>query len=292
MTKQTCAVKTLAQIQAKNEHKSKDKDGKIVTSQKFIKNFTFFEDIEYLYSKKCPEGIKIDGWHVALYCRFLSYQANGNNCYESHDTLARKCKASTSTVKRRIKDLIKLGLVTTDKRPNSNISSLLYTALPLTDAHIIPPDQLSAAPESDVVRQQPEPMPAPEPVKAAEEKANVAPDWDAWDAPEYPEQPAPTMTNVIEEAVIVSQSIPESVATTTESDQAVMDVDVALEVVCERLSHPDSLRQSQRDDTFTAYARRVLRNDGKRLPRRIEERLEERFEQLHPHLYSRFEIPF
>ena len=255
-------AKTLAQIQAKNEHKSKDKDGKIVTSQKFIKNFTFFEDIEYLYSKNCPNGIKIDGWHVALYCRFLSYQANGNNCYESHETLARKCKASSSTVKRRIKDLINLGLVVTAEHPNPNISSLLYTALPLTDAHIIPPDQLSAAPESDVVRQQPEPM------------------------------PAPTMTNVIEEAVIVSQSVPESVATTTESDQAVMDVDVALEVVCERLSHSDSLIQSQRDDTFTAYARRVLRNDGKRLSRRFEERLEERFEQLHPHLYSRFEISF
>lgn len=110
------------------------------------------------------------------------------------------------------------------------------------------------------------------------------------EAPE--EVPVPTMTNVIEEAVIVSQSVPESVATTTESDQAVMDVDVALEVVCERLSHPDSLRQSQRYDTFTAYARRVLRNDGKRLSRRFEERLEERFEQLHPHLYSRFEISF
>ncbi len=96
------------------------------------------------------------------------------------------------------------------------------------------------------------------------------------------------MTNVIEEAVIV----PQSVATTKESDQAVMDVDVALEVVCQRLSHPDSLRQSQRDDTFTAYAQRVLRNDDRRLSRRIEERLEERFEQLYPHLYARFEIPF
>ncbi|UNK60859.1 helix-turn-helix domain-containing protein [Buttiauxella ferragutiae] len=185
-------AKTLAQIQAKHEHKSKDKDGKIVTSQKFIKNFTFFEDIEYLYSTLCPEGIKIDGWHVALYCRFLSYQANGNNCYESHDTLARKCKASSSTVQRRIKELKKLGLVKTDKHPNPNISSLLYTALPLTDAHIIPPDQLSAAPESDVVRQQPEPMPAPEPATAEELNA---PDLDAipfaCDEPE--EQPTPTI---------------------------------------------------------------------------------------------------
>lgn len=112
--------------------------------------------------------------------------------------------------------------------------------------------------------------------------------------PEAPEEaPAPALTKVIEEAVIVAESAPESVSKTTESDQTVIDDDVALEVVCDRLSHPESLRQSQRYDTFTAYARRVLRNDGKRLSRRIEERLEERFEQLHPHLYSRFDaLPF
>lgn len=112
-------------------------------------------------------------------------------------------------------------------------------------------------------------------------------------APEAkPEAPAPTMTNVIEEAVIVSKSVPENVAT-TESDQAVIDEDMALEIVCKRLSQPESLKQSQRYDTFTTYARRVLRNDGKRLSSRFEERLEERFEQLHPHLYKRFgDIPF
>ncbi|HEI8290727.1 TPA: helix-turn-helix domain-containing protein [Citrobacter koseri] len=110
------------------------------------------------------------------------------------------------------------------------------------------------------------------------------------EAPE--EAPAPTMTKVIEEAVIVPKSAPESVATTKESDQAVIDEDMALEIVCKRLSQPESLRQSQRYDTFTAYAHRVLRNDGKRLSSRFDKRLEERFEQLYPHLYARFEISF
>lgn len=113
-------------------------------------------------------------------------------------------------------------------------------------------------------------------------------------SPEAPEEaPAPTMTKVIEEAVSVAESAPESVATATGSDQAVIDDDVIVEAVCERLSRPESLRQSQRYDKFTAYARRVLNSDGKRLPQRIEERLEERFEQLYPHLYARFDpIPF
>ena len=107
-------AKTLAQIQAKHKQDYQDEDDKTVTSHTFIKEFTFFEDIERLYSNDFPDGKVIDSFHVALYCRFLSYQANDSNCYESHATLARKHKTSSSTVKRRIEDLRKLGLVITD----------------------------------------------------------------------------------------------------------------------------------------------------------------------------------
>lgn len=89
------------------------------------------------------------------------------------------------------------------------------------------------------------------------------------------------MTNVAEDAVFVEERPSESV----------MEDDVIVDRVCRLLSHRDSLRQSQRYDTFIAYARRVLERDGEQLQERIEGRLEERFEQLHPHLYSRFEIP-
>ncbi|UBX46386.1 helix-turn-helix domain-containing protein [Citrobacter werkmanii] len=172
-------AKNLAQIKAKHEHMYQDEDGKTVTSQTFIKDFTFFEDIEYLYSKDCPDGIKIDSHHVGLYCRFMSYQANGKTCYESQGTLARKHKTSVSTIGRRIRDLKKLGLVTTEPNPDAQYDTLLYTALPLTDAHVIPPDQLPAAPNSDET--------------AAE---HAVPDFDdlpfVWDAPQY--QPTPTIS--------------------------------------------------------------------------------------------------
>ncbi|ELY2616272.1 TPA: hypothetical protein ACKFMW_002393 [Enterobacter hormaechei] len=163
-------AKTLAQIQAKHKQDYQDEDDKTVTSHTFIKEFTFFEDIERLYSNDFPDGKVIDSFHVALYCRFLSYQANDSNCYESHATLARKHKTSSSTVKRRIEDLRKLGLVITDEHPDPNISSLLYTALPLTDAHVIPPDQLPAAPiiVSNLV---PEPATAEETQDDATEKS-------------------------------------------------------------------------------------------------------------------------
>ena len=58
----------------------------------------------------------------------------------------------------------------TDEHPDPNISSLLYTALPLTDAHVIPPDQLPAAPiiVSNLV---PEPATAEETQDDATEKS-------------------------------------------------------------------------------------------------------------------------
>lgn len=187
-------AKTLAQIKAKHEHTYQDEDGKTVTSLTFVKDFTFFEDIEYLYSKDCPDGIKIDSHHVALYCRFMSYQADGKTCYESQGTLARKRKTSVSTIGRRISDLKKLGLVTTAPNPDPKYDTLLYTALPLTDAHITPPESLTAQPvaASDEV-------PAPEPVKAAEEHSVPNDDIPCvWDAPEY-QAPAPVPTIPIQQ---------------------------------------------------------------------------------------------
>lgn len=180
-------AKTLAQIKAKHEHTYQDEDGKTVTSLTFVKDFTFFEDIEYLYSKDCPNGIKIDSHHVALYCRFMSYQADGKTCYESQGTLARKRKTSVSTIGRRISDLKKLGLVTTEPNPDPKYDTLLYTALPLTDAHITPPEALTEQPPVAVSEE----VPASEPVKAALEQS--IPDWDdvpcVWDDSDYQSTP-------------------------------------------------------------------------------------------------------
>ncbi|EJM2326957.1 transcriptional regulator [Escherichia coli] len=234
----------------------------MINQPTFTKHYDTFDNISKIYSDKLPQGKDLDLLHIALYFRFLSYQGNNLNCYESHETLAKIFKSSSSTIKRKIKDLKEMGLLETSPHPDPNITSLVYTALLLTDAHITPPEEVKDSVNAEQA------------------------------APEYQEPLEPTITNVIEEAVIVPQSAPESVAATTESDQAVIDKNKALEVVCERLSHPDSLRQSQRYDTFTAYARRVLGSDGKRLSCSIEERLEKRFEQLYPHLYSRFELPF
>lgn len=254
-------AKTLAQIKAKHEHTYQDEDGKTVTSQTFIKDFTFFEDIEYLYSKDCPDGIKIDSHHVALYCRFMSYQADGKTCYESQGTLARKRKTSVSTIGRRISDLKKLGLVTTAPNPDPKYDTLLYTALPLTDAHVIPPDQLPAAPiiESDVVLE-----PA-----TAEETQDDAPNWGELAPPD----------NATEKSEPLG--LPEMITD-----------EMKIDAVCDLLSKTESLRQQSRGDTFINYARRVLHRKSMKLPSRFEEELEMRFEHRYPHFYGRFGTPF
>lgn len=106
------------------------------------------------------------------------------------------------------------------------------------------------------------------------------------------EAPAPTMTNVIEETVIVPDSTPESVTATAESDQEIITDEVKIDAVCELLSKTESLGQQSRGDTFINYARRVLQRKSMKLPSRLDAKLEERFENLYPHYYGRFGIPF
>ncbi|CAM6896948.1 helix-turn-helix domain-containing protein [Enterobacter intestinihominis] len=163
-----------------------------VSSLTFAKHNEYFKDINCIYSEEYPEGKMLELVHIVLYCRFQSFQANGKKCYESQGKLGQICKCDPGTIGDKVKELVKMGLVITDEHPDPNISSLLYTALPLTDAHVIPPDQLPAAPiiVSAVKSNQPAQMPAPEPVKAAEEQS--VPDDDlpcVGDDPDYQSTP-------------------------------------------------------------------------------------------------------
>ncbi|MGC9888044.1 helix-turn-helix domain-containing protein [Escherichia coli] len=109
----------------------------------FTKHYDTFDNVSKIYSDKFPQGKDLDLLHIVLYFRFLSYQENNLNCYESHETLAKIFKSSASTIKRKIKDLKEMGLLETSPHPEPYISSLIYNALPLTDAHITPPRESS-----------------------------------------------------------------------------------------------------------------------------------------------------
>ncbi|EFS3869602.1 helix-turn-helix domain-containing protein [Shigella boydii] len=115
----------------------------MINQPTFTKHYNTFDNISKIYSNEFPEGKVLDLLHIVLYYRFLSYQENGLNCYESHETLAKIFKSSASTIKRKINDLKDMGLLETSPHPEPYISSLIYNALPLTDAHITPPGESS-----------------------------------------------------------------------------------------------------------------------------------------------------
>lgn len=115
----------------------------MINQPTFTKHYNTFDNISKIYSNEFPEGKVLDLLHIVLYYRFLSYQENGLNCYESHETLAKIFKSSPSTIKRKINDLKAMGLLETSPHPDPYISSLIYNALPLTDAHITPPGESS-----------------------------------------------------------------------------------------------------------------------------------------------------
>ncbi|EFN5447747.1 transcriptional regulator [Escherichia coli] len=149
----------------------------------FTKHYDTFDNVSKIYSDKFPQGKYLDLLHIVLYFRFLSYQENNLNCYESHETLAKIFKSSASTIKRKINDLKEMGLLETSPHPDPHISSLIYNALPLTDAHITPPGESSLSDLSEAEEAQEQPKGHKQP------SFDVLDDWDAplpWETEETP----------------------------------------------------------------------------------------------------------
>ncbi|HBB2779831.1 TPA: transcriptional regulator, partial [Escherichia coli] len=151
------------------------------------------------YSDKFPQGKDLDLLHIVLYFRFLSYQENNLNCYESHETLAKIFKSSASTIKRKINDLKEMGLLETSPHPDPYISSLIYNALPLTDAHITPPGESSLSDLSEAEEAQEQPKGHKQP------SFDVLDDWDTplpWETEETPVSSSEKVANDNEEDVL------------------------------------------------------------------------------------------
>ncbi|HBA4578203.1 TPA: transcriptional regulator [Escherichia coli] len=165
----------------------------------FTKHYDTFDNVSKIYSDKFPQGKDLDLLHIVLYFRFLSYQENNLNCYESHETLAKIFKSSASTIKRKINDLKEMGLLETSPHPDPYISSLIYNALPLTDAHITPPGESSLSDLSEAAEAQEQPKGHKQP------SFDVLDDWDAplpWETEETPVSSNEKVANDNEEDVL------------------------------------------------------------------------------------------
>ncbi|WP_074464188.1 transcriptional regulator [Escherichia coli] len=165
----------------------------------FTKHYDTFDNVSKIYSDKFPQGKDLDLLHIVLYFRFLSYQENNLNCYESHEILAKIFKSSASTIKRKINDLKEMGLLETSPHPDPYISSLIYNALPLTDAHITPPGESSLSDLSEAAEAQEQPKGHKQP------SFDVLDDWDAplpWETEETPVSSSEKVANDNEEDVL------------------------------------------------------------------------------------------
>ena len=181
-------AKTLAEIKADPKYQYTDKDG--VTRERTLNIPHYFKEIPFIYSPHLEKGrVKFSARMQKLYCYVADWEKSGGVCYEEQSELAKVCDLSRGKTNDLIEQMELIGLITRTKIPGRRNKEL--RALPLTDAHITPPEAPTAQPvaASDEV-------PAPEPVKAAEEHS--VPDFDdlpfVWDAPEYLEPPAPTPT--------------------------------------------------------------------------------------------------
>ena len=223
----------------------------------FTKHYDTFDNVSKIYSDKFPQGKDLDLLHIVLYFRFLSYQENNLNCYESHETLAKIFKSSASTIKRKINDLKEMGLLETSPHPDPYISSLIYNALPLTDAHITPPGESSLSDLSEAEEAQEQPKGHKQP------SFDVLDDWDAplpWETEETP----------------VSSS--EKVANDNEED--------VLENFASLICQQKNTRTA--GASFIEFANSLAYRHGLKRPNGIEAY----FSKNYPNVYEDFDIPF
>ena len=153
-------AKTLAQIKADPKYQYTDKDG--VTRERTLNIPHYFKEIPFIYSPHLEKGrVKFSARMQKLYCYVADWEKSGGVCYEEQSELAKVCDLSRGKTNDLIEQMELIGLITRTKIPSRRNKEL--RALPLTDAHITPPEAPTAQPvaASDEV-------PAPEPVKTVE----------------------------------------------------------------------------------------------------------------------------
>lgn len=180
--------------QLKQKYQYVDKDG--VTRDRTLNIPHYFEEIPFIYSPRLDGArIKFSAEMQKLYCYVADWEKSGSVCYEEQSELANVCGLKRRQTINLINTLESIGLITRTKIPGRRNREL--RALPLTDAHVTPPEALTAQPVtvSDDVQYQSAPTTELEPDNPAEEHSTSY--WDdipcVWDDPAY--QAKPKMTD-------------------------------------------------------------------------------------------------
>ncbi|MBZ6554339.1 hypothetical protein FMJ16_23925 [Klebsiella michiganensis] len=163
--------------------RARQKQGK----QRYEVTESWLKTYKHWYS---PSGkrYKATASAIAIYSFIAGLTEQKKVCYANQETLGDVGSVEPRQVRNIIKLLEDVGVIHVERRRGQ---TSICTALPFTNAHVIPPEALTA--QSVIVSDE---VPAPVPVKAAEE--NSVSDFDdlpfVRDVSEYLESPVPTPT--------------------------------------------------------------------------------------------------
>lgn len=136
-------TKTIAQIRAGHQYTDK-KTGEIRDRTLNIPHY--FKDIPFIYSPHLEKGrVKFSAEMQKLYCYVADWEKSGSVCYEEQSEIAKVCGLERRQTINLITTLEIIGLITRTKIPGRRNREL--RALPLTDAHITPPETQQEAPD-------------------------------------------------------------------------------------------------------------------------------------------------
>ncbi|EKQ6536094.1 TPA: winged helix-turn-helix transcriptional regulator [Klebsiella michiganensis] len=176
--------------QLKQKYQYVDKDG--ATRDRTLNIPHYFEEIPFIHSPHLEKGrVKFSPAMQKLYCYVADWEKSGCVCHETQSELAKVCGLSRSKTNDLIELMERIGLITRTKIPGRRNKEL--RALPLTDAHIIPPEALALEHEmvSNNVQYQSAPTTELKPDNTAEEHSTTY--WGdipcVWDDPDYQSTP-------------------------------------------------------------------------------------------------------
>lgn len=130
------------EIKTKYEHND-------VEQEKFFKSYHNIYNIYTIYSPDIETGeMKFSLQMKTIYSYLLSWQENGLTCYQNQEDLAKMCDMSRQRFVEMTSKMQKAGILKKEKIEGRRNKELI--ALPITDAHINPPESIHASPVEDV----------------------------------------------------------------------------------------------------------------------------------------------
>lgn len=241
-----------------------------VGQEKFFKSYHNIYNIYTIYSPDIETGeMKFSLQMKTIYSYLLSWQENGLTCYQNQADLARMCDMSRQRFVEMTSKMQKAGILKKEKIEGRRNKELI--ALPITDAHINPPESIHASPVEDVKT-----LPDAIPQTKSEEPAQSD-----TDASDDDIKPFCTSSQEAHQDELDFDSLPVASAHTKRAND---DMEPLSNVFINYLTEGERMT----NESFVDFARRVFDKIDSRYPAGFEIY----FSKAYPKIYEEFELPF